>query len=40
VRERTHGLDEITSHTQVGQVSDGHVPPDRSRILLRQCAQT
>jgi hypothetical protein len=40
VRERTHGLDEITSHTQVGQGSDGHVPPGRSRILLRQCDQT
>jgi hypothetical protein len=40
VRERTHGLDEITSHTQVGQSSDGHVPPVHSLILLRQCVQT
>jgi hypothetical protein len=34
-----YGLDEITSHTQLGQANDGHVPPGRSRILLRQCAQ-
>ena len=40
VRERTHGFDEITSHTEVGQATHGHVPAGRSRILDRQCSLT
>jgi hypothetical protein len=28
LRERTHLVDEKTSHTQLGQANDGHVPTD------------